>query len=178
MAALVESVKWRDSRRGNRFLLLDLSDSSGQFSASCFEEDQCNILAELAKQGGCALLNVELDQRSDDENPRVAIRQARPLEGLEKITRTQMELELENIDGLHELANLIAPLSGGKSELIANIPSVDRKTARVSLGRAFRLDAETAESIGKVPGIANVKLGPATASQRSGSTKPNLRLVS
>jgi DNA polymerase III subunit alpha len=178
MAALVEGVRWRESKRGNRFVLCDLSDSSGQFSGSCFDEEHCNSLAELAKEGRCALLDVELDQLSADENPRVAIRQVRPLDNLEKVTRTKMELDVENLSALHELKNLLAPLAGGKSELIVKVPSLDDRFSQLSLGRSFQLDAETVEMLGKVNGIENVKLGPAGAARPKRSSKPNLRLVS
>ncbi|QJB68119.1 DNA polymerase III subunit alpha [Parasphingorhabdus halotolerans] len=178
MAALVESVRWRESKRGHKFVLADLSDSSGQFSASCFEEDQCTLLAELAKDGGCALLNVELDQRSDDENPRVAVRRVQALDGLEKTTRTKLELDVVDLDGLHELANLLAPLSGGKSELIASMPGLEGKRASVCLGRSFKLDAEVVEKLGNVSGLANIHLGPAGVSRPTRVSKPNLRLVS
>ncbi len=175
MAALVEKVRWRDSRRGKRFALADLSDSSGQFSGSCFDEDQCKILAELADQGGCALLNVELDQQSEDENPRVAIRRAQPLEGLEKITRTCMELQVHDIAGLHELTNLVAPLVGGHSELVATMAGPDGDPVTVCLGRSFRLDAETVEMLERVNGISGVRLGAARPIRVA---KPKLRLVS
>ncbi|WP_417609114.1 DNA polymerase III subunit alpha [Parasphingorhabdus sp.] len=175
MAALIEKVRWRDSRRGKRFVLADLSDSSGQFSASCFEEEQCKILEEIAEQGGCALLNVELDQRSDDESPRVAIRRVQALEGLEKTTRTRMELEIHDITGLQELTNLVAPLIGGQSELVAIMPGPDGDLVKVCLGRSFRLDAETVESLERVNGISGVRLGPARPMRVA---KPKLRLVS
>ena len=175
MAALIEKVRWRDSRRGNRFALADLSDSSGQFSASCFEEEQCKILEELAHHGGCALLNVELDQRSDDESPRVAIRRVQPLEGLEKTTRTRMELQVDDISGLHELTNLVAPLVGGQSELVASMAGPDGEPVKVCLGRSFRLDAETVEMLDRVKGISGVRLGPARMMRVA---KPKLRLVS
>lgn len=175
MAALVEKVRWRDSRRGKRFALADLSDSSGQFSASCFEEDQCKILGELADQGRCALLNVELDQKSDDESPRVAIRRVQALDGLEKTTRTRMELEVHDIAALHELTKLVAPLVGGQSELVAIMAGPDDELVRVCLGRSFRLDAETVEMLERVNGLAAVRLGPARAMRVA---KPKLRLVS
>ncbi len=178
MAALIEGVRWRESKRGNRFVLCDLSDSNGQFSGSCFEEEHCKTLAELAKEGRCALLDVELDQLSADENPRVAIRQVRPLDNLEKITRTKMELDIVNLDGLHELTNLLAPLAGGKSELVASVPSLDGKTSRISLGRSFQLDAETVEILNNVHGIENARLGPAGAHNARRKAKPNLGLVS
>lgn len=175
MAALIEKVRWRDSRRGKRFALADLSDSSGQFSGSCFEEDQCKILEELADQGRCALLNVELDQQSEDENPRVAIRRVQPLDGLEKTTRTRMELEVHDISGLHELTNLLAPLVGGQSELVALMAGPDGDSVQVCLGRSFRLDAETVEMLDRVKGISGVRLGPARPMRVA---KPKLRLVS
>jgi DNA polymerase-3 subunit alpha len=178
MAALVEGVRWRESKRGKRFVLVDLSDSSGQFSGSCFEEDQCQLLADMAKEGSCALLNVELDQRSDDESPRVAIRHAQAMDGLEKTTRTRMELEILNLGGLQELKNLVAPLSGGKSELIASVPSFDGECADICLGRSFQLDAQIAETLSHVAGLANIRLGPASGTRPVRHRKPNLRLVS
>ncbi|MEW4466723.1 DNA polymerase III subunit alpha [Parasphingorhabdus sp. JC815] len=178
MAALIEGVRWRDSKRGKRFVLVDLSDSSGQFSGSCFEEDQCELLAEMAKQGSCALLNVELDQRSDDESPRVAIRRAQPMDGLEKSTRIRMELDVLSLDGIQELKNFIAPLSGGRSELIARVPSFEGEYVHIRLGRSFQLDAQVAETLSHLSGLSNVRLGPATGSRSVRHDKPNLRLVS
>ncbi len=175
MAALIEKVRWRDSRRGKRFALADLSDSSGQFSGSCFEEEQCKILAELADQGRCALLHVELDQQSEDENPRVAIKRVQPLDRLEKTTRTRMQLEVHDIAGLHELTNLVAPLVGGQSELVAIMVGPEGEPVKVCLGRSFRLDAETVEMLERVDGIASVQLGPARPMRVA---KPKLRLVS
>src|SRR3546814_12767132 len=61
MAAMVESARPRVSQRGNRFLNLTLSDRSGQFQSSCFDEGAGKILESLAADGGCALLAVELD---------------------------------------------------------------------------------------------------------------------
>ncbi|WP_430414746.1 DNA polymerase III subunit alpha [Parasphingorhabdus sp.] len=178
MAALIESVRWRESKRGNRFVLADLSDSSGQFSGSCFEEEQCNILAEMAKEGRCALLHVELDQQSEDENPRVAIRRVEPLERLEKTTRTLMELDILDISGIHELTHIMAPLRGGQSKLVATVPGPDDQPVRICLGRSFLLDAETVEILDKVSGIENVRLGPASLSRSAPNNKPKLRLVS
>uniref|UniRef100_UPI0038F7C500 hypothetical protein n=1 Tax=Streptomyces turgidiscabies TaxID=85558 RepID=UPI0038F7C500 len=38
MAALVENVQKRKTKRGKDFIMADFSDASGLFSASCFEE--------------------------------------------------------------------------------------------------------------------------------------------
>src|SRR3546814_10116352 len=52
MAAMVESARPRVSQRGNRFLNLTLSDRSGQFQSSCFDEGAGKILESLAADGG------------------------------------------------------------------------------------------------------------------------------
>ena len=38
MAALVEDARWRTSARGRRYLMATLSDASGQFIATCFDD--------------------------------------------------------------------------------------------------------------------------------------------
>ena len=52
MAAMVESARPRVSQRGNRFLNLTLSDRSGQFQSSCFDEIAGKTLEMLAVDGG------------------------------------------------------------------------------------------------------------------------------
>src|SRR3546814_4630478 len=67
MAAMVESARPRVSQRGNRFLNLTLSDRSGQFQSSCFDEIASKTLEALAADGGCAMLSVELDLLEGEE---------------------------------------------------------------------------------------------------------------
>ena len=71
MAGMVESIRWRTSQRGNRFAMAQMSDRSGQFASSCFDEGACKALETLAENGGCALLGVELDLLEGEETPRV-----------------------------------------------------------------------------------------------------------
>src|SRR3546814_17362256 len=74
MAALVEDVRWRDTKRGKRYVSATLSDNSGQFQASCFDEDICKQIEELGNDGDCGLLTVELERPPGEEMPRVTIR--------------------------------------------------------------------------------------------------------
>ena len=86
-----------------------------------------------------------------------------------------MELEIHDIAGLHELTNLVAPVVGGQSELVAIMAGPEGDPVRVCLGRSFRLDAETVETLQRVNGISAVRLGPARPMRVA---KPKLRLVS
>jgi DNA polymerase III subunit alpha len=163
MAALIEGVRWRESRRGKRFVLIDLSDSSGQFSASCFEEGVAAQLAEWAKDSACLLLNVEMDMRAGEETPRFAIRSAKPLDGLIGASRLKMQMDVVKPEALGQLANLLATLHGGKSELVVKAPAEGGRFAHIVLGRRFQLDAEIASKVRAIDGINNVQLAPLTS---------------
>ena len=94
MAGLVEGVRWRVSAKGRRYMMASLSDPSGQFEATVFDDEACADIEAAAKAGSCGILTVELDRRSGDEAPRVAIKRFQPLERLAKASRLQMELRL------------------------------------------------------------------------------------
>jgi DNA polymerase-3 subunit alpha len=91
MAGLVEFARWRTSQRGNRFLTVGLSDRSGQFQASCFDEHAAKLLEALAEQGACAVLGVELDLPEGEETPRVAVRSAQPLAEVAAASRLERD---------------------------------------------------------------------------------------
>ncbi|MFN5630845.1 MAG: DNA polymerase III subunit alpha [Sphingomonadales bacterium] len=160
MAAMVQAVKWRESRRGNRFVQAEFSDSSGQFQASCFDEGVCASLAEWAKSGECILLTVEMDLPSGEEIPRIAVRSAKPLAGLVANTQFKMLLEVEHVDVFARLQQLILPLNGGRGEVVARTKLPDGVTADIVLGRKFRLDVELVDKVKGIEGVSHVELAP------------------
>jgi DNA polymerase-3 subunit alpha len=110
MAGLIEGVRWRVSARGRRYMMASLSDPSGQFEATVFDDDACADVEAAAKAGGCGLLTVELDRRAGDDQPRVAIRRFQPLERLAKASRLQLEVRLPDAG---TGADPCAPAGGG-----------------------------------------------------------------
>jgi DNA polymerase-3 subunit alpha len=46
-----------------------ISDPSGQYEATAFDEEPSNELETAAKAGGCGLMTVELDRRPGEETP-------------------------------------------------------------------------------------------------------------
>ncbi len=173
MAALVENVRWRESRRGNRFCMAELSDPSGQFGASCFEEDVGKILTQAAEESACLMLDIELDMRPGDDNARLTVRAARPLTASAAAmaeARLCLEMQVDCEIALREIANITLPLNGGRSEIIVDVPGA-RGRARISLGRTFRVDESLRERLMSLEGISHVaELRP--------SGPPPLRLVS
>jgi DNA polymerase III subunit alpha len=169
MAGLVEDFRWRTSARGRRYAMVTISDASGQFVASCFDDAVCADLEEAGRAGTCALLTVELDRKPDEETPRVTMKRLQPFEALAGLTRLKIEAKLSDGGILPALAKLLDGWRGGRSELIVLVP-VQGGAARVRLGRDFTLDAEIAAKIEAMPGIISVSL--------SAADQPRLALVS
>lgn len=169
MAALVEEARWRTSARGRRYLMATLSDASGQFVATVFDDAVAERVVEAAEAGGCGLLTVELDRRPGEEAPRVTIKSIQSFEGLAKRTRLQVDVTLASSEGVADLARLVAGERGGSGVLRLQVP-VDGGTAELVVGRDFRLDAEIAAQIERVPGVTGVRLSVADP--------PRLALVS
>ncbi len=69
MAGLVEEARWRTSAKGRRYMMATLSDNSGQFVATAFDDEATTALEAAAKAGQCGLLSVELDRRAGDDAP-------------------------------------------------------------------------------------------------------------
>ncbi|PSJ39372.1 DNA polymerase III subunit alpha [Allosphingosinicella deserti] len=169
MAGMVEDARWRTSARGRRYLMATMSDASGQFVATCFEDDVAERLEEAAKTGACALLTVELDRRPGDETPRVTIKQIQLFDTLSKRARLQLEVQVEDEAALRRLAAALAGERGGSGDLRLRA-KFGGGEAEVLLGRDFKLDADLAARLERLPGIVAVNLSAAPA--------PRLALVS
>ncbi|MBV9930570.1 MAG: DNA polymerase III subunit alpha [Alphaproteobacteria bacterium] len=169
MAGLVEDARWRTSAKGRRYMMATMSDSSGQFVATVFDDMASAEVEGAAKSGACALLNVELDRRPGEEAPRVTVRSLQLFEALSKRTRLQLEVEVDEADAVHRLAEAVGDERGGNGELRLKVRLEDGREAELVLGRDFRLDAELAARIERVPGVAAVRL--------SAAAPPRLALV-
>jgi DNA polymerase-3 subunit alpha len=169
MAGLVEDARWRTSARGRRYLMATLSDASGQFVATVFDDMVAAQVEEAAKAGGCGLLNVELDRRPGEEAPRVTIRSIQSFENLSKRTRLQLQVEVDGPEVLPRLAEAVADHKGGNGQLRLRV-KLDSGDAELLLGRDFVLDAELGARIERIDGVSSVRLSVAEP--------PRLALVS
>ncbi|MDH7638560.1 DNA polymerase III subunit alpha [Sphingomonas oryzagri] len=164
MAVLVEDARWRTAAKsGRRYLFASCSDASGQFMASCFDDDVSAKIEETAKAGGCGLLAVELDRRDADETPRVTIRGIRPFEGMTMATRLKLDVAVEQPEAVVALAELLASQRGGRGELHLYAVLPDGRRAHLLAGRDYNFDAELVARIEKLPGIGSARLGPIEA---------------
>jgi DNA polymerase-3 subunit alpha len=158
MAAMVEDARWRTSAKGRRFLTATLSDSSGQFQATAFDDEAIEALQKAAETGACGLVTAELDRRAGDETARVAIKRFQPIEALAKRTRLQMIVR-----AAPEHVSLLCsalPQGGGNGVVRLVLPLAGGGEANLLLGREFVLDADLAARIERITGEGSVELSP------------------
>ena len=165
MAVLVEEARWRTSARGKRYLMATLSDASGQFVATCFDDVVAKDLEEAAAHGGCGLATVELDRRPGEEAPRVTVKRIQPFEGLAATARFAVEVTIAEPAAFPALAALLADHRGARGEIRARV-ALSGGEALLLLGRDFLLDAELAARLESMHGITAVEFRQAETSLR------------
>jgi DNA polymerase-3 subunit alpha len=170
MAAMVEGVQRRKTKRGKDFVMAEFSDPSGQFSASCFEESLVENFQQWARDGTCVLLQVELDAPSPDEPPRVTVRGARPLSEVRESARMELRFEVDRVEAMGELSLLLPTGDAATGEVYATLLLGQNQEPVLRLGSNFMLDSEVAERVALIEGVHRVQLGA-----RRGAAK--LRLV-
>ncbi len=158
MAALAETTNWRTSAKGRRYLMATLSDASGQFVATAFDDEPIAALELAATNGTCGLMTVELDRRPGDEVPRVAVKRFQPLEALARRTRLQMTVSVPSADVAAALAAELQRSRGGTGMVRLIVPMQSGREAIILAGRDFVLDAELAQRIERISGEASVDL--------------------
>jgi DNA polymerase-3 subunit alpha len=139
-------------------MMASLSDPSGQFEATVFDDDDCADLEAAAKAGSCGLLTVELDRRAGDEAPRIAIKRFQPLEKLAKASRLQLELKLADPALMPAIARELETARGGNGLVRCAVPISEGREAVLLVGRDFQLDAELAARLERIAGEGNAIL--------------------
>jgi DNA polymerase-3 subunit alpha len=158
MAGMVEDARWRTSAKGRRFLTAVLSDASGQFQATAFDDEPIEALRGAAERMECGLLTVELDRRSGDDTPRVAVKRFQPIESLAKRTRLQMMVSIGDAAVIPLVASELAQCRGGGGTVRFRLPLASGGQAVILAGRDFALDAEIAARLERVVGEGAVDL--------------------
>ncbi len=157
MAVLVEDARWRTSARGKRYMMAQLSDPSGQFTATCFDDAVAADLEEAARVGGCGLITVELDRRPGEEAPRISVKRIQPFETLASTARFVLEVAVADPAAFAPLARLLADHRGARGEVRATLTTPEGE-ATILLGRDFLLDAELAGHVETLHGITATTL--------------------
>jgi DNA polymerase-3 subunit alpha len=158
MAGLVEEARWRTSAKGRRYMLATLSDATGQFVATAFDDEPSAALEAAAKTSTCGLLTVELDRRPGEDAPRVTVKRFQPLDALAKRTRLRMTVRIADLASVASISSALASARGGNGMLRLILPISNNREATLLLGRDFTLDAELAARLERITGDGSVDL--------------------
>ncbi|HYU95171.1 MAG TPA: DNA polymerase III subunit alpha [Sphingomicrobium sp.] len=158
MAGLVEEARWRTSARGRRYMMATLSDSSGQFTATCFDDEPSEALEAAARNQTCGLLTVELDCRAGDETPRVTVKRFQPFDSLAKRARLEMTIRVASAEIIPIVARELGEARGGNGMVKFVVPLAGGGEAVVVAGRDFTLDSELAARVTRIAGEGRVEL--------------------
>jgi DNA polymerase-3 subunit alpha len=169
LAGLIEGARWRVSARGRRFLTATISDASGQYEATAFDEEPCADLEAAAKSSACGLMTVELDRRPGDDMPRVTVKKFQPLDSLAKKSRLMLSVQIADASLLPAINRELSEARGGNGVVRAVLPISEGRQATLVLGRDFALDADLAARLTRVLGEGAVEL--------SAQEPPRLALV-
>ena len=158
MAGLVEGVRWRTSAKGRRYMMATISDASGQYEATAFDDEPSGALEAAAKSGACGLMTVELDRRPGDEIPRVTVKRFQPLDSLASKTRLRLLVRIADPSLVPHVARELASAKGGNGSVRATMPIGDQREATMLIGRDYRLDADLAARLTRLLGEGAVEL--------------------
>ena len=158
LAGLVEGARWRTSAKGRRYLMATISDSSGQYDATVFDDEPSAALENAAKTGACGLMSVELDRRPGEDAPRVTVKKFQPLDSLAKKTRLLLNLHIPDASVIAAVSRELADARGGNGLIRAVLPVSDGREATMVLGRDYRLDADLAARLARILGEGAVEL--------------------
>ena len=158
MAGLVEGVRWRTSAKGRRYMMATISDASGQYEATAFDDEPSGALEAAAKSGACGLMTVELDRRPGDEIPRVTVKRFQPLDSLASKTRLRLLVRIADPSLVPHVARELASAKGGNGSVRASMPIGDHREATMLIGRDFQLDADLAARLTRLLGEGAVEL--------------------
>lgn len=160
MAVLVEEARWRTSARGRRYMMANLSDSSGQFAATCFEDGTAADLEEAARSGQCGIIAVELDRRPGEEAPRVSVKSFTPFDVLASTAPMLMEITLDAAGALADLRAILLGAQGAQGAVRLKLVLEDGAQVLMVLGGGHLLDGELADRIAALGGVCDVALQP------------------
>lgn len=150
VAGVVVSKKLRSSPRG-RFATLSISDPTGLFELSIFDEDILESSRDLIENG--TLLFINADARKDDGGVRIIAEQLTRLEDAMKHYMPSIKVFLENTAALADLKRILGAPGKGKSRIHVVLEADSRKV-EITLPDPY---AVTIATLGEIKGIRGVK---------------------
>lgn len=155
MAGIVTGRKYKSSDRG-RFAFVQLSDASGVFEVSIFNEELLESSRDLLEPG--TLLFLKVDGKLDESGMRLIATELTPLDDVTKGSSAQgLMLEVESQQALPEIRRLLGDMqqSGSLITLKTLVPSLGATT--IALAGKYQVPMENIFRLKQLPGVLTVE---------------------
>jgi DNA polymerase-3 subunit alpha len=152
VAGVVISKRIRSSPRG-RFATLTLSDPTGLFEVSIFDEEILESSRDLLENG--TLLFINADARKDDGGVRIVAESLAGLDDALKNYSVSIKIFLEDAVALPELKKLLGTPGKGKSTIFV-VMEAGSKKVEIKLPASYQITIATVTQIGAIKGVVKV----------------------
>ena len=157
MAGLLEEKRWLTGKTGRRYMMLNFSDRSGQYSATCFAEEAQALFDGLPNPPPPLLLGMEVQWKDGEDVPRLGVRTVQLLADAARRTRGRLVVRLGHPQEVTALQAVLAAFPArGRGELVAEV-ATGVGLARLVLGRGFLIDADFESAIARALGPDRVE---------------------
>lgn len=152
VAGVVISKRLRASPRG-RFATLTLSDQTGLFELSIFDEDILESSRDLIENG--TLLFINADARKDDGGVRIIAEKLTLLDDATKNYTISIQVFVDDANSVPVLKNILGPQGKGKSR-VSLIMNTQSRNIEITLPGSYLVTMEKISEIGSLRGISKV----------------------
>jgi DNA polymerase-3 subunit alpha len=153
IAGVVVGKKERNSVRGNRFAFVQLSDQSGMFEATLFQE-QLSAARPHLDSGSALLLTV--DVREDGDSLRITAQSVELLDQAVAHAAAGLRIRLGDAEAVPMLAKLMAKEAGGKGRVSLVVPVASAREVEIVLAGGFKIGPSIRGQVQAVPGVLDV----------------------
>jgi DNA polymerase III subunit alpha len=149
MAGIVVNKQERTAKSGNRFAFVTLSDATGVFEVTLFQETLA-ISRELLEPGNAVLLTV--DVQPNGEEYRLTCQEVKALEGAVSAASEGLKVVINDKAALPALREVVEKLPAGRSKLRLTLELDGSREVDLLLG-TFSLSPQVRTTIKAAPGV-------------------------
>ncbi len=157
LAGIVGGRRITTTSRGSKMAFVQMSDATGSFEVTMFQE-VLNNAYELLDAGEPLMLGVEVQNRGEGEEPRLTALSVRSLEEQAANAADGMEVYLATPDSISHLSSLLHQ-HGKRGRGLVKIQLKDRPQGdiEIELSETFKIDGPLRQAVKSIPGIVDVQ---------------------
>ncbi len=152
LAGCVNSFQKRISKNGNKYAFLEMSDGTSNFEGLLFS-DALTRYAEVINSGNPLLINVTIDKKEEDANPRMMINSVETLDQAIAEIADGLEISIDDVSAVRPLKDILNKDRRGRNKIYIK-PLNNQWDVTISLPDGFALYGDTLTQIRALPGIS------------------------